>query len=113
MEWWRGLHSASGDALARPEGANHMQKRCVCVCVCVCVSVFAHVYFVQREDMQTSTQGRQEKEEREQESKQNSCEMSWPSGFFFPRGDCQFKLAALNRLRVKPEVQGLPRTQKR
>lgn len=44
MEWWRGLHSASGDAremnTARPEGASHMQKRSACVCVCVCTRVF-------------------------------------------------------------------------
>ena len=46
MEWWRGLHSASGDSremnTARPEGASHVQKRGarVCVCVCVCTRVF-------------------------------------------------------------------------
>ena len=43
--WWRGLHSARGDAcelnLARPEGDSHMQKMrvgvCVCVGVCLCL----------------------------------------------------------------------------
>ena len=81
---------------------------CVCVCACVFCAEGRHAIPNIRK-----TRERGEERAREQESKQNSGEMSWPSGFFFPRGDCQFRLAALNRLRVKPEVQGLPRTEKR
>ena len=67
MEWWRGLHSASGDALARPEGASHMQKRGVCVCVCLCVCVCTRVFCAEGRHANLNTRKTRERGERARE----------------------------------------------